>query len=108
MTRPMLDIRKQPDGIVFKIHVQPKASKNAIVGLHDDALKIRLTAPPVDGAANKMCAAFLAKVLGVPKSSVAIVSGLTSRNKQVCVTPPQDASAQLMETIKNLAERNTA
>ncbi len=54
-----------------------------LAGLHDDALKVKLTAPPVNNAANRMSIKFLAKALGVPKSSLEIVSGHTSRNKQV-------------------------
>ena len=54
-----------------------------IVGLYGDALKIKLTAPPVDGAANKLCIKYLAKCLVVPKSSLEIISGHTSRTKQV-------------------------
>jgi uncharacterized protein (TIGR00251 family) len=54
-----------------------------IVGLHDEALKIKLTAPPVENAANKMCIKFLAKRLGVSNSRIEIISGHTSRTKQV-------------------------
>ena len=79
----MLSIQKNSRGVVFKIFVQPRASKNMFAGLHDDALKVKLTAPPVNNAANRMSIKFLAKALGVPKSSLEIVSGHTSRNKQV-------------------------
>ena len=79
----MLSLKEHPEGIVFKIFVQPRSSKNTIAGIHGDALKIRLTAPPVDNAANKMCVQFLAKCLGVSKSSLEIVSGHTGRNKQI-------------------------
>jgi len=78
-----LAMRETDRGIAFKIFVQPKSSKNKIVGLHGDALKIKLTAPPVDGAANKMCVKYLAKCLKVPKSSMEIISGHTSRTKQI-------------------------
>jgi uncharacterized protein (TIGR00251 family) len=80
-----LTIQEKPDGLVFKIRVQPRSSQNRIAGLHGDALKINLTAPPVDNAANKACGAFLAGLLAVPKSAVSIVSGHTGRNKQVKV-----------------------
>ena len=79
----MLSIQKNPRGVVFKVLVQPRSAKNMIAGLHDDALKVKLTAPPVNNAANLMCIKFLAKALDVPKSSLEIVSGHTSRNKQV-------------------------
>ena len=84
-----LSVRRNPEGIVFKVFVQPKASKNMIVGLHGDALKIKLTAPPVDNAANLMCVKFLAKALNVTKSSLDIIAGHTSRNKQVLLKAGQ-------------------
>ena len=79
----MLSIQKNPRGVVFKVLVQPRSSKNMLAGVHNDALKVKLTAPPVNNAANGMSIKFLAKALGVPKSSLEIVSGHTSRNKQV-------------------------
>jgi len=76
-------IQENTLGLKFKVFVQPRSSKNMIAGLHGDALKIKLTAPPVDGAANKMCIKYLAKCLNVPKSSMEIISGHTSRTKLV-------------------------
>jgi uncharacterized protein (TIGR00251 family) len=76
-------IQKHPLGVLIKVFVQPRASKNAIVGRHGDALKITLTSPPVNGAANKMCVQFLAKCLQVPKSSIEIISGHTNRTKRI-------------------------
>jgi len=67
----------------LKIHIQPGARKNEIVGLHGDAIKIKIKAPPVDGRANEELIDFLAKHYGVPKRSVQIVSGHTSRQKTV-------------------------
>jgi hypothetical protein len=78
-------IKDHAEGLVLSVWVQPKASRNAIQGVHGEALKIALTAPPVDGAANKACIAFLAKKLGLAKSAVAIVSGQTSRNKRILI-----------------------
>jgi len=106
----MLDLRKTSAGICFKIHVQPKASKNAVTGLYDDALKIRLTAPPVDGAANKMCIAFLSKITGISKSAMAIVSGQTSRTKQIeiqCEEPGLTREA-VIEIINQLINAKTS
>jgi uncharacterized protein (TIGR00251 family) len=76
-------VRKNLRGVTFKIFVQPGSSKNMIAGLYRDSLKIKLMAPPVEGAANKMCIQYLAKSLEVPKSSLEILSGHTSRTKQV-------------------------
>ena len=70
-------------GIVLTLHIQPRASKNEVCGVQGNALKIRLTSPPVDGAANKLCREFLADLLDVPKSAVEIISGETSRHKRV-------------------------
>ena len=74
-----------PDGARLTIHVQPRASRTGVVGTHGDALKVRLSAPPVDGAANTELVAFLAKRLRVPKSSISIVSGDRGRRKVVDV-----------------------
>ncbi|HRH74722.1 DUF167 family protein [Zoogloea sp.] len=69
--------------VVLMLHIQPGARKTEVAGLHGDALKIRLAAPPVDGKANAALLAFLAKVCGVPKSAVSLLSGETSRSKRV-------------------------
>jgi uncharacterized protein (TIGR00251 family) len=80
----MLTIRQTTDGgLTFSVYVQPRASKAAVVGCHDNALKIKLTAPPVGGAANKQCIQILAKALGLPKSAVTITGGQTGRLKQI-------------------------
>lgn len=75
---------KVGDNVVrFGVHVQPRASRTEIVGIHGTALKVRLHSPPVDGAANEELITFLAKELGVPKRAVRIVSGQSSRGKTV-------------------------
>jgi uncharacterized protein (TIGR00251 family) len=74
------------DGVSFAVRVQPRARRNAIVGELGRALKIALTAPPVDGRANEACIEFFADLLGVPRGSVTIVSGQSSRNKVIRVT----------------------
>jgi uncharacterized protein len=81
----MIEVRDSPPGITFAIKVHPRAKKNAISGKVGDALKVSLTAPPVDGKANEACIEFFAKLLKVPRSSVSIASGLTSRNKAIRV-----------------------
>ena len=80
-----LNIKPRKDGIQFSAIVQPRSSKNKICGLHGGSLKIRLTSPPVDGKANKMCVKLLAKMLSVSPSRIVIVSGQTRRNKIIRV-----------------------
>ena len=81
----MISIRETSVGATFAVRVQPRARKNAITGELGDALKLSLTAPPVDGRANEACIEFLADLLDVPRSSVTIASGDTSRNKVIRV-----------------------
>jgi uncharacterized protein len=76
-------LEETADGVILQLQVIPRSSKNQIVGPHDDALKLKLTSPPVDGAANKCCRDYLAKLFGVAKSNVIIISGETSRKKRV-------------------------
>ena len=80
-----LKITGPEGGVTFAVRVVPRASKDEIVGIHGDALKIRVTAPPVEGRANEALIAFLAKRLGVRKSQVEIVAGATSRRKMIRV-----------------------
>ncbi len=68
---------------LLNIYVQPKASKNKIVGLHGEELKVATTAPPVDGKANKAIIAFLAKFFGLSKSTITLIRGQHSRHKQL-------------------------
>jgi uncharacterized protein len=82
------------DGIVLNLHIQPRASKSEVCGVQGDALKIRLTSPPVDGAANKLCREFLAELFHVPKSAVEIISGETSRHKRVKISASDPARLQ--------------
>jgi uncharacterized protein len=84
-TGPMIPIRESTSGVTFAVRVHPRAKRNAITGEIGDALKISLTAPPVEGRANEACIAFLAKLLNVPRSSVTITSGQSSRNKMIRV-----------------------
>ena len=72
--------------IELRLHIQPRAARSEIVGLHGEALKIRLAAPPVDGKANTMLTAFLAKLLGIHKSAVKLKSGRQSRKKRLLIT----------------------
>jgi len=76
-------LRQTGAGVEIFLYLQPRASRNKVVGLQGEELKVALTAPPVDGAANKACCAFLAKLCGLPKSCVKLISGDTSRHKRV-------------------------
>jgi uncharacterized protein (TIGR00251 family) len=82
----MISIHDTPDGATFAIKVHPRARKNAITGELGDALKLSLTAPPVEGRANEACIEFLANLLKVPRSSVTIASGQSSRRKVIRVS----------------------
>jgi uncharacterized protein (TIGR00251 family) len=81
----MIPIGDTPAGATFSVKVHPRAKKNAITGEVGDALKLALTAPPVEGRANEACIEFLAKVLSVPRSSITIAAGESSRNKLIRV-----------------------
>jgi uncharacterized protein (TIGR00251 family) len=81
----MIPIRDSPVGATFAVKVHPRAKKNAVMGELGDALKLALTAPPVDGRANEACIEFFANLLDVPRSSITIASGEASRNKVVRV-----------------------
>lgn len=90
-------LQRRPDGVELRVFVQPRASRNKVVGLQGDELKVSLTAPPVDGAANKACCLFLAKLAGLPRRSVRILSGEGSRHKRFLLE-----GAALDEVIKSL------
>ena len=84
-------------GTRLTLRVQPRASRNAIVGLHGQSIRIRLTAPPVDGAANQALVAFLSERLGVPAAALDLVRGHGSRDKVVEVTglAPEEVARRL-------------
>ena len=81
----MAMMKNSASGVTFKVKVHPRAKKNAITGEVGDAIKVALTAPPADGKANQACIDFFAKLLNVPRSSVTIAAGQTSRNKVIRV-----------------------
>ncbi len=76
-------LRQTDAGVETFLYIQPRASRNKVVGLQGEELKIALTAPPVDGAANVACCHFLAKLCGLPRSRVRLISGDTSRHKRI-------------------------
>ncbi|ATE62348.1 DUF167 domain-containing protein [Thauera sinica] len=86
-------------GVVLSLHIQPGAKQTGFAGLHGEAMKIRLAAPPVDGKANAALCAFLAQFCGVPKSAVTLVSGETSRAKRVRIDAPQSAVVDKLRAL---------
>lgn len=87
-------LQQREDGVTLLLLIQPRASKNEIVGEQGDELKIRLTSPPVEGAANRLCCEFIAKRLGLPKTAVILEAGETSRHKRLFI-PGVDLAAVL-------------
>jgi hypothetical protein len=97
-----LIVQDTKDGVVLTVHIQPKASTTECVGIHGDAIKIRVAAPPVDGAANDELIQFLARRLSIPTASVRIHSGASGRHKRVLI---KGATAQLVMARLNLGHR---
>ena len=97
-----MTIKETAGGVSFQVRVIPGASKNEVAGIQDGALKVRLTAPPVEGKANRACVEFLAGLLGVRRSALTITSGEKSRKKTVSVTGL--ARGELEERLKGLVQ----
>ena len=102
MTTPAkLHLEERDGWITFSVRVVPRASRSEVVGLHDGALKIRIAAPPVDGAANAELVRALAKSLGVSQSEVEILRGHTGRSKAIRVS--DRCAKQLARLVSELA-----
>jgi hypothetical protein len=82
----LISIQESSGGVSFTVRVHPRAKKNAVTGELGDAVKLSLTSPPVEGRANEACIEFFAKLLKLPRSSVTIASGQTSRRKVIRVS----------------------
>lgn len=82
----MLRIRETEKGAVLEIRVLPRSSRCEIAGVQDGALKIKLTAPPVEGKANKECVRFISDLLKIKKSAVSIIAGEKSKNKTILIS----------------------
>ncbi|GJL58062.1 MAG: hypothetical protein NPIRA03_09190 [Nitrospirales bacterium] len=95
---------EQSKGVEIRIYIQPRASKTEIVGLHGEALKIRVASPPVDGQANVELCRFLARHFGVPRQNVRLKSGTSSRQKRVFIEGKilAELAASLTESLKGL------
>jgi hypothetical protein len=81
----MIPVHETPLGVTFAVKVHPRARKSGITGELSDVLKVSITAPPIDGKANEACIEFFANLLKVPRASVSIAAGQSSRNKIVRV-----------------------
>ncbi len=93
---PALPWSQEGDALLLRVFVQPRSSRNQFCGIHEGELKLRLTSPPVDGAANECCREFLSKQLKVPKSAIILTSGETSRHKRLRII---GATAQQFEQL---------
>ncbi len=82
----MIGLREEADGVSFEVRVQPRSSKTEISGVHDGALRVRLSAPPVDGAANKQCIELFSRKMKIPKRSIRITSGVSTRRKRLKIS----------------------
>ena len=91
-------VKYEKEALVLRLYIQPKASRDQIVGLHGDELKVAITAPPVDGQANAHLQKFIAKQFRVAKSQVVIDMGELGRHKQVRISQPQ----QIPEVVSAL------
>jgi uncharacterized protein len=100
----MVEHTEADGAVTFRVRVAPRASKTAIAGEHDGALKVRVAAPPFEGAANEELKRFLARTFGVPARDIEIVGGHASKTKLVCV---RGASAdELLRLTSQYRERN--
>jgi hypothetical protein len=91
-------VRDTSHGAQFALRVQPRASRNAFAGVMGDAIKLAITAPPVDGKANQAVIEYLSDLFRVPKSSVVIVSGETGRNKVIAIRGM--SAAQVLQVLQ--------
>jgi hypothetical protein len=94
-------LHQTPAGVELHVYVQPRASRDQLVGVQGNELKLRLAAPPVDGAANAACCAFFAKLCKLPKSHVTLVAGESSRHKRLLLARVD--AARVMAAVELLA-----
>ena len=98
----MIEIGEKDGAAIFRVRVQPRASRTEVAGEHAGAIKLRIVAPPVEGKANQECIRFLARLLEVPPRAIEIVSGDSSRDKIIRV---QDMSAaRVRDALRQMVE----
>lgn len=90
----------QQGDLLLNLYIQPKASRDQIVGLHGDELKVAITAPPIDGKANAHLSKYLAKAFKVPKSDVHILKGELGRHKQVRISDPKNVPTEIATLLE--------
>ena len=95
----MIRVTETAQGITFNVRVVPRASRSEIAGEFDGALRVRLAAPPVDGAANRQLIKLLAKELKVPQSAVDIVAGSASKSKTVRIRNVTDDARERLKDL---------
>ncbi|MBW6487114.1 MAG: DUF167 domain-containing protein [Syntrophobacterales bacterium] len=100
----MIPLSKTEDGVLFHVRVVPRASRSELAGVQDDALKLRITAPPVDGKANEECIRVLADFFDVKKRQVTIVSGHASRTKTIAIAGK--SSGEIAARLEKLPTKN--
>ncbi len=91
---------REGDDLLRRLYIQPKASRDSIVGLHGEELKVAITAPPIDGNANAHLRKYLAKLCKVAKGSVVVEKGELGRHKQVRILPPSQIPAEIAALIE--------
>ena len=94
-----LTLTRRDRGVRFSVHVQPRAARTEVRGVHNGALRVRVQAPPVDGAANAALVELLADSLGVPRRSVRVVSGETARLKVVDIEGVDAAAIERLTSV---------
>ncbi|HKN04089.1 MAG TPA: DUF167 family protein YggU [Buttiauxella sp.] len=96
----MSAVSQTADGLVLRLYIQPKASRDSLIGLHGDELKVAITAPPIDGKANAHLVKYLAKQFRVAKSQVVVEKGELGRHKQVKIIDPQQIPTEVAALLE--------
>jgi uncharacterized protein len=109
LVRIVIPYTESAHGIVFKVQVVPRASRSEIVGEHNGAMRVRIAAPPVDGAANEELVKLLARSLRVPRASVDILNGHSAKLKTVSIAGiSSDALVKTLKATRPNADGNTS
>ncbi|WP_435927823.1 DUF167 family protein YggU [Dryocola sp. BD613] len=96
----MSAVNQTADGLVLRLYIQPKASRDSIIGLHGDELKVAITAPPVDGKANAHLVKYLAKQFRVARGQVLLEKGELGRHKQLKIIDPQQIPTEVAALLE--------